>query len=138
MTTQVIYLQDYNWLIKVYYLTDFNKRELVLEELDSIGCSTDIMSQIYNMFEHEEYNRGFTYTDYNLHVTFVIIGTATTATEFQNTLDHEKGHAATHIATFFELDPYGEQLQYLQGLIGQKMFRKAKYFLCDPCRITEI
>lgn len=138
MTTQVIYLQDYNWLLKVYYLTDFNNRELVLEELDSIGCSTDIMSQIYNMFEHEEYNRGFTYTDYNLHVTFVIIGTATTATEFQNTLDHEKGHAATHIATFFELDPYGEQLQYLQGLIGQKMFRKAKYFLCDSCRITEI
>lgn len=138
MTTQVIYLYDYNWLLKVFYLTDFNNPEVILDELDSIGCSSGILAQIQKMFDQEEYNRGFTYTDYNLHVTFVIIGNATNVTEFQNTLDHEKGHAATHIATFFEMDPYGEQLQYLQGLIGQKMFRKAKYFLCDSCRITEI
>ena len=109
MTTQVIYLQDYNWLLKVFYLTDFNNPEVILDELDSIGCSSGILAQIQKMFDLEEYNRGFTYTDYNLHVTFVIIGNATNVTEFQNTLDHDKGHTATHIATFFEIDPYGEQ-----------------------------
>ena len=39
-----------------------------------------------------------------------------------------------HIADALDIDLLGEEFQYLTGEIGQKMFRKAKRFLCDQCR----
>lgn len=40
-----------------------------------------------------------------------------------------------HIAEALDLDILGEEFQYLTGEIGQKMFRKAKRFMCDQCRV---
>ena len=39
-----------------------------------------------------------------------------------------------HIAEYYNIDPYSEELQYLQGKIGQEMFPIAKNFLCENCR----
>ena len=33
------------------------------------------------------------------------------------------------------LDYEGEEIQYLQGEIGREMFKVAKRFMCDNCRI---
>lgn len=62
------------------------------------------------------------------------IGLTTSAEEFQNTFDHEKGHLAMHISSALKIKPYGEEYQYLTGEIGQSMFKIAKRFLCDDCR----
>ena len=59
----------------------------------------------------------------------------TSASEFQNTFDHEKGHLAMHIANALNIDLLGEEFQYLTGEIGQKMFLVARRFLCDHCRV---
>lgn len=64
----------------------------------------------------------------------VVIGLTTSSEEFQNTLDHEKGHLAMHIAEALDIDLYKEEFQYLTGMIGQVMFKIAKRFLCDHCR----
>lgn len=61
-------------------------------------------------------------------------GWFTSAEEFQNTFDHEKGHLAMHISSALKIKPYGEEYQYLTGEIGQSMFKIAKRFLCDDCR----
>ena len=66
----------------------------------------------------------------------VVIGLTTSAEEFQNTFDHEKGHLAMHISSALKIKPYGEEYQYLTGEIGQSMFKIAKRFLCDDCRQT--
>lgn len=41
-----------------------------------------------------------------------------------------------HIADALNIDILGEEFQYLTGEIGQKMFRKAKRFMCDQCRMN--
>ena len=64
----------------------------------------------------------------------MVIGLTTSSEEFQNTLDHEKGHLVMHIAEAYNIDPYGEEYQYLSGEVGQKLFKVAKRFLCDHCR----
>ena len=64
----------------------------------------------------------------------VVIGLTTSAEEFQNTFDHEKGHLAMHICSALRIHPQGEEFQYLTGEIGQAMFKVAKRFLCDNCR----
>lgn len=134
MIAQVIYLEDYDWLIKIYYAVTKYCEEEILDELDSIGCSGIAFKEAKKMIRNNELNTGFTYTESSKHVTFILIGLTDSAEEFVNTYDHEKGHAATHIAEYYEIDPYSEQFQYLQGKIGQEMFRIAKKFMCEHCR----
>ena len=88
------------------------------------------------MLESDEFNTGFTYTDEDKQVTFIIIGKTTSAGEFFNTFIHEIGHAVTHIAEYVGISPYSEELQYLQGEIALQMFQEAKEFLCDHCRMN--
>lgn len=71
---------------------------------------------------------------FSLLLFIVVIGLTTSAEEFQNTFDHEKGHLAMHISSALKIKPYGEEYQYLTGEIGQSMFKIAKRFLCDDCR----
>ena len=65
---------------------------------------------------------------------YVVIGLTTSADEFANTYDHEKGHLVRHISQNLGLEPYGEQEQYIAGYVSQQMFRVAKSFLCEHCR----
>ena len=81
----------------------------------------DTVSVFYKaaeMLESDEYNTAFTYTDPSQHITFIIIGKATCADEFFNTFIHEIGHAAEHIATYYQIKSYSEELQYLTGEIA--------------------
>lgn len=134
MITQVIYLEKYDWLIKVYYAITEDCKYDIIDELNSIDCPEYEMEQIINIFKPFRSNTGFTYTDPSKRITFIIISIADNAEQFANTYDHEKGHAAMHIAEYFDINPYSEELQYLQGKIGQEMFPIAKNFLCENCR----
>ena len=62
------------------------------------------------------------------------VGLTTSADEFANTYDHEKGHLVRHISQHLGLEPYGEQEQYIAGYVSQQMFSVAKSFLCEHCR----
>lgn len=137
MITQIIYLENYDWLIKVYYvITDYS--EEILEELESIGCHPYAFKRAEDMVSDNVYNTGFTYTDSDKHISFIIIGPTDSPEEFVSTYDHEKGHAATHIAEYYDIDPFSEDYQYLQGEIGKEMFSVAKKFMCEHCRTNMI
>jgi hypothetical protein len=45
------------------------------------------------MLENNHLDTGFTYTTPDMRVTFIVMMQSSCADEFQNTLDHEKGHA---------------------------------------------
>lgn len=134
MTTQVVYLERYDWLIKIYYAIDTYYTDLILDELDAIDCDPDAFYAAAEMLENFEYNTGFTYTDPEKHVTFIILGLTTSAKEFLNTFVHEVGHAAVHIGEECDINPYSEELQYLQADIATQMFEYASGFMCECCR----
>ena len=136
MRTQIIYLDKYDWLIKVFYLIEDPFIEGILEELDSIDCEPDSFYRAAEMLENRELNAGFTYTDYEKHVTIMIIGEATSANEFFNTFIHEIGHAAIHISDYYMVSYDSEEIQYLTGEIALQMFSEAKDLMCDHCRMN--
>lgn len=86
------------------------------------------------MLRSGQYNTGITYSNFKHRCSVVVIGLTTSAEEFQNTFDHEKGHLAMRICSALRIHPQGEEFQYLTGEIGQAMFKVAKRFLCDNCR----
>lgn len=129
MITQIIYLEDYDWLIKVYYEVDDQHTDAILGELNEIGCPTEPFYRAKQMLEDFEENTGFTYSDQEKHVSFVIIGQTTSPQQFINTLVHEVGHAAVHICEYYDISPYSEELPYLEGDIIATLFPTAKNFL---------
>ena len=134
MIIQNIYLEDWDWHITVYYAVDAYYADEILDELESIGCKWAELVKAEDLLKEEQYDIGLTYSSFRHRCSVVVIGLTTSADEFQNTFDHEKGHLASHISSALEIDPQGEEYQYLTGVIGQSMFKIAKRFLCDNCR----
>lgn len=136
MVVQIVYLEGYDWLIKVFYEVTSDDADIILNELDDIDCPSDIYYNAADMLEVGDFDTGFTYTSSFYRTSFIIMMQSSCADEFQNTFDHEKGHAAHHIARELDLDKAGEEIQYLQGEIGKEMFKVAKRFMCDHCRVN--
>ena len=134
MIVQDIYLNKYDWDIRVYYALDIYYIDDILDDLMIIGCLPKELFAVEELFISNELNRGYTFTNSKLKTSIVIIGKTSSADEFQNTFDHEKGHLVMHISQSLDIDVYSEDYQYLAGEIGRKMFKEAKKFMCDCCR----
>ena len=81
-----------------------------------------------------ELNSGSTHSNLDSHQTLIVIGPTTSAAEFNDSLDHEKGHLTMHISIAYNIDPFGEEFEYLRGFIAKQTFKAAKELLCDYCR----
>lgn len=129
MILQEIYLNIYDWVLKIYYVDEEYPINLILEDLYKLDC--EYIDDIKKLMYSNEMNSGFTYT--NKNTTIIVIGPTQNVVEFANTFDHEKGHAVTHICQYYNIDPYGEEKQYLAGKIAEETFEVARRFLCKPC-----
>lgn len=134
MIVQNIYLEDWDWHISIYYAVSSYYIDEILDEMKVMGCNWSELVKTEDLLRGDNYNIGLTYSNFKHRCSITVIGLTTSADEFQNTFDHEKGHLAMHISSALKIDPYGEEFQYLTGAIGQKMFKIAKRFLCEQCR----
>lgn len=135
MITQNFYLKDWDWYVTVFYAVDTYYIDDILGALEEIGCSDSGIKKAEEVFTEKTYNTGLTYSNLDGRCSVIIIGLTSSASEFQNTFDHEKGHLAMHICEADNIDPFSEEYQYLTGEIGQAMFPIAKNFLCVHCRV---
>lgn len=134
MLVQNIYLEDYDWCVKIFYAVSTYYVGEILGELESIGCNNEELEKAEDILSTGDYNIGLTYSSLLRRCSVIVIGLTTSPAEFQNTFDHEKGHLAMHISQELKIDPFSEEYQYLVGEIGLRMFSVAKYFLCEHCR----
>lgn len=103
--------------------------------MEGIGCSTEDISLAIDVLNSRDLNKGITFSNYNDRESIVVIGETSCSAEFANSYDHEKLHLAMHIARADNIDPFSEELAYLMGDIGFNMFKIAKMFLCEHCRL---
>lgn len=134
MIVQDIYLEDYDWSIRVYYAVHEYFISNILIDLLDIDCDEESFFRIKRLMETGKDNVGFTYTNTEMRASLMLIGKTDSSEEFQDTFDHEKGHLVMHISSALNIDPYGEDYQYLAGEVGKRMFKVAKNFLCDHCK----
>lgn len=134
MIRQRILLRDWDWGVTVCYETGPADAGRILLDLDRLGAGVAEMRRAERNLLEGAPNTGLTFTASALRESLTVIGKTTSAAQFQDTLDHEKGHLAVHIGKALGLDPYGEDIQYLSGEIGRRMFPVARRFLCDTCR----
>ena len=134
MIVQDIYLEDYDWSIRVYYAVHEYFISNILIDLLDIDCDEESFFRIKGLMETGNDNIGFTYTNTEMGASLMLIGKTNSSDEFQDTFDHEKGHLVMHISSALGIDPYSEEYQYLAGEVGKRMFKVAKKFLCDHCK----
>ena len=134
MIVQDIILPEYRWRVRVYYAVTAYWTDDIIRDLASIGCHGTALRRAYASLTRGGLDTGLTYSNRRTHESVMVIGLTSSAEQFQNSLDHEKGHLVKHMSLAFSLDPYGEEQQYLSGEIGQRMFPVARRFLCEHCR----
>ena len=134
MIVQDIYLPEYDWHCRVFYSVSTYWVEDILGELQKIGCSRETYRRAKDNLTAGRLNTGLTYSNKRRGESVMVIAKTSSADEFAHSYDHEKGHLAKHIAMAYDIDPYGEEFQYMAGDIAKKMFSVAKMFLCDCCR----
>ena len=134
MYVQDFTLDKYGWYVKVYYAVSFYPVEEIADDLYSVGCDDDTVESIVEELDISHLNDGFIHSNIFARRSLIIIGPTSSAEQFLDTWDHEKGHLAMHICIAEGLNPLGEEYQYLTGEIGRQMFRVARLFLCEECR----
>ena len=127
-------MPEYDWHLRVYYAVTGYWADDILRDLRRIGCSGRKYRKAQRNLYAGDLNTGLTYSSRELGESVIVIALTSNAEEFAHSLDHEKGHLVKHICLAYDIDPYGEEQQYLSGDIAKKMFPVSKRFLCDCCR----
>ena len=138
MIRQEFELGRLGWIVKVFYEVSANDADEVLSALKECGCKGINLWKAERTIVNGGFNFGVTYSNYKTHESVMVIGRTSSADEFQNSYDHEKGHLQKQICQALNINPWGEGAEYLAGTIGQKTFAYAKHFLCEHCRKKRI
>lgn len=134
MVRQFITLPFWDWRCSVFYEATSGDAEPILSALEEIGCKGRSLERAERNLYAGVHNTGLTYTNQQLHRSVMVIGKTSTPAQFWNTLDHEKGHLAEHIAEALSIERSGEEFEYLKGEIAQQAYTVAVRFLCKKCR----
>lgn len=76
-------------------------------------------------------DKGYTYTNYDRHITIMIVGKASSREQMFDSIEHETKHVTEHISEYYGVNPKSEESAYLQGEIGRLLFPAVSYVLCQ-------
>ena len=130
MIVRNLRLYGWDWDIVALYDIVPSDVDYVLDELKRFDCPTSMLHKAKRNVCKGWPNNGLTYTSNKKRASVMVIGRATCPSQFWNTLDHEKGHVAEHIAEYYNLDHRGEEIEYLKGLIAERVYPEAVRFIC--------
>lgn len=135
MIEQGFYIKDNilePWWVMVFYNVktedDYQK---VYGSLLAIGETLAKAQDAIKMLHNK--NTGYISSDLNNKTSVIIISNATSFDEMFNTVTHEIKHLTEHISTYFGYNSKGEKAAYIQGEIGQKMYKAVALTICPKC-----
>lgn len=134
MIKQELWLPKYAWEVTIYYAVTKMYSEEIVEDLKRIGCKGEDLETAKKNLSAGKVDTGLTFSNYRRCESVIVIARTSTPAEFLNSYDHERKHLEAHIADAYGLDPYGEDIAYLCGEIGQKMYPVSKQFVCEHCK----
>lgn len=122
MIEQEIYLERFDWTIRLFYNVKDKDCSIIRKSLLKLGCKGEPLDDACNLIMENKPNKGITYSNIDKHQTVVSVGFTIEESEFVNSISHEMLHAVQHIAEKFSLDPKGEDVCYLIGSLMQAVY----------------
>ena len=130
MIKQKFRLDRFDWEITVFYAVHGYYVEDIMDDLKRIGISGKKLAKAEENLTSGEINSGLTYVNNGEAV--CVIGVASSAAQYMDSIVHEVMHLCKFIGKAEGLDPYGEEVCYIGGEIGRKMWPKSK-LLTSEC-----
>lgn len=120
------------WWFMVY-LNVNTKADLtkVYGALLGIGATENKAKQAIGVLSVE--NNAYIHTNFDEHCTVIALAKTTSCTEFMNSIFHELQHATSHLCEYFFIDSQSEQAGYLQGEIGENLYKGVALCICPKC-----
>ena len=130
MIRQSFRLSRWNWEVTVYYAVHGYFVDEILSELKEMGIHGKNLYNARKNLESGNVNQGLTYV--NKGRALSVIGLASSADQYADSIQHEVMHLALYIGKREGLDPFGEEVCYMGGEIARKMWPKSK-MLTSEC-----
>ena len=130
MIKQKIHLDNYDWDITMYYAIHGYYVDEIVQNLVDIGIRGRKLEKARRLLEEGKINTGLTYVKNGNAV--CVIGKASSAAQYADSIQHEVMHLAKFIGRAERLDPYGEEVCYIGGEIARKAWVKTK-LLTSEC-----
>ena len=115
MIVKDLYIDRYDWHLRVFYAVDCYYTRDIINELKAIQCPRKNIERAYRNMASCRLDTGLTYSNNALRETVMVIGMWSSPAEFDNSLAHELRHFTDHVANVFGLEPGGEDVAYLTG-----------------------
>lgn len=124
-------VDKYDWNIITYYTVNDVEEKEILDMLESLNCSSEVLVSIKDNLEKKSLDTGFSYSNYEKQCSIMVIHKASSIGEFINTLGHEKNHLEMHICEALEINPYSEEAAHLSGDLAQLILEEALYSIVE-------
>lgn len=130
MLKQSFYLDNYDWHITVYYSIHTYHVDEIMQHLHRIGIKGEDADKAYKNLSSGEINKGITFVKNGEAV--AVIGRASSAAQYADSIQHEIQHLAIFIADAEGIPLKDEEVCYIGGEIARKMWTRTK-FLTSEC-----
>lgn len=130
MIRQSFRLSRWNWEVTIYYAVHGYFVDEILSELEDMGIGGRKLAKARKNLESGNVNQGLTYV--NKGRALSVIGLASSADQYADSIQHEVMHLALYIGKREGLNPFGEDVCYMGGEIARKMWPKSK-MLTSEC-----
>ena len=134
MIKQTIYIDSIGWLVHAYFHKTRYDVDEIMEKLWDLQCNAEIAQKAFNNLISDSLNMGLCYSNYHTKESVLVVGRASSADEFFNSIVHELSHLQGHICDVIGLDPKGEEIAYYMGDLSRDIYPSISHLLCDCCR----
>lgn len=134
MIKQTIYIEKIGWLIHAYFHKSRYDVDDIMEKLYDLGCDGDTARKAFDNLMNDSLDMGLCYSNYRHRESVLVVGKASSAAEFFNSIVHEITHLQSHMCEVMHLDPKGEEIAYYMGDLSREIYPNISHLLCDCCR----
>lgn len=137
MIRQRIDIGRYGWRVWVYYAKDCYYVEEIVRRLEEIGCRGRDLCRAQRNLRDCALDTGLTYSNFGMRETVMVVGLASSAEQYEDSIAHERQHLVSHICEACGIDSRSEECAYLVGEIARRMHRVAHRLTCECCRSSD-
>lgn len=130
MIKQTIHLDNYGWDITMYYAVHGYYVDEIMDSLVDIGIRDGKLKSALDLLSEGKVNTGLTYVKDGKAV--CVIGKASSAAQYADSIQHEIMHLAIFIAMAEGIPLEKEEVCYIGGEIARKCWPKVK-LLTSEC-----
>lgn len=134
MKRQQFYDEQTHWQVNIYYVVTRLDADEILHRLAQIGCNGQTLVRAEQNLSLGKCDTGLTYTNRSTRQSVVVIARTSCALEFMQSLTHELGHLANHIAQANNIALSGEEVRYVCDRLIEYTWPISRELLCDCCR----